>query len=59
MSLGDVTLRPYSPTRVNCGEARRDCRRWRPVWPVAPKMSALLGDNAKGNNKFLVNKSFE
>lgn len=42
-SSAGVTRRPASQTRVNVVDAMSSRRRWRPVWPVAPKMSADCG----------------
>ena len=41
-SSAGVTRRPTSQTRVNVGHSMSSRRRWRPVWPVAPKMSAVF-----------------
>ena len=40
--VGGVTRRPYSPTRVQAGLARRRVRRALPTAPVAPRRRADL-----------------
>ena len=42
-SSAGVTRLPASQTREKFGDAMSSRKRCRPVWPVAPKMSAVFG----------------